>query len=130
MAQRGLLGVWRLFRRIHRAELGDYRKTYRNKTIGLSYKVPAPISYKVPVNVPTNCPWINGSFHRAFHSRCGLLDLEETAQHRGAAIEQLHALLVHVEIGFPVHGRDLFEGRPEHALEVVHAVVAVSELLP
>lgn len=52
--------------------LGNYRKDYRYLTIGLSYKLPVDfgrLSYKLPVLIPTNFPWISPSFPRVFHSQ-------------------------------------------------------------
>ena len=37
----------------------NYRRFYRNESIGLSYKVPVTVSYKVPVKAPTKCPCIS-----------------------------------------------------------------------
>jgi|GEM_PF-4947717 len=46
----------------------DYRKDYRNKTIGLSYKMAVVSSYKMAVIAPTKWPWKNAYIHRLFHT--------------------------------------------------------------
>jgi hypothetical protein len=45
---------------------GNYRRVYRNESIGLSYKVAVTLSYKVAVEPTTKWPWISDSFHRVF----------------------------------------------------------------
>ena len=89
-------------------------------------------SYKVAVASPTKWPWINDSIHRVLHRKGiagALLDAEHAGQHRGPALEQAHALPVQRIAGVLVDGGDLREGPPEDALEVVHAPVALPELL-